>query len=291
MRQYMIVYDGRIEALEYPCVVSRRDLLIKPIYVYIGDIERNIVNGLLPVKIPLILGSMGVSRVLESREFENSYIGRLVTISPFGREGVLGLETDGILTNYASIDHSYIDEYVVEPKPIHAIRPLIKHAYEMTRHVMDPVLIEGCDLVGLATALISRELGVEPLLYCESGYRRAIALGFNVEKHISELGKRWGSIIITSMNTSSQYRVLKTQVYKRLIISRLAFMDVMPIMHTLRSFEVILVDRGEQPSHEILSRVENILSRHVKIIEINQLNESIGLFPPRGLGIILSLKI
>jgi len=57
---------------------------------------------------------------------------------------------------------------------------------------MEPVLIEGCNLVSLALGLSLRYKGIEPAFYCENTARSVIQFGFRVFKHPSELVDQWG---------------------------------------------------------------------------------------------------
>lgn len=290
MEQEAIIYHGQLEKLIYPCVVMDKDLLIKPLYVYIGDIERSLLTGRLPITKPIIIGSLGVARVVESKTSNPEFVGKMVTISPFGRNGVLGIDTNGLLANYVSIDTSYVDEFTSEPTPFDSLRPLIKHAVELARKAIEPVLIEGCGLIGLLTGLVLDELGLKPLYYCETSTRRITQLGFNVEKHLGNLVRNWGSIIITSTDPSPKYKVLLNTDYKRVIISKLSFTNWLPLSKETSELHIVLVDKGDPVEYNVAKTLIDRINRFVRIIDVEKIDDVVGLTPPRRLGYILSFK-
>lgn len=290
MRQVAILYNGKIDVAEYPGVVLKNPVLLKPIYVYIGEVEKNILTGKLPVNKSIILGCTGVARIIEVYSGSTEYTGRVFIISPFGAQGILGVEEDGLLSNYSSIHPSYLDEIVLEPKPIDAIKPLVKHAETLSQRVMEPVLIEGCNLVSLALGLSLRYKGIEPAFYCENTARSVIQFGFRVFKHPSELVDQWGSIVLTSHDHTAKYKLLSQLVYNNIVVSPLSFTNWIPLTKREGVYNVSIAYRDSVVDNTVVRRVLDTLSKSIRIVEVDDLKNAIGLFPPRGLGLILSLK-
>lgn len=286
----MLMYCGELRVLEYPGVVVRNGLLVKPMYIYVGEIERNLISGIIPLVRPVVLGSAGVVKVIEVFEKSTEYTGKTYTVSPLGDSGILGVDKDGLLASHISVDPSYIDEEVINPKPYDAIRPIINHAKGLVCKSSEPVLIEGCGLIGLITGLILRYMKVEPAFYCETGARSALSLGFHVSSHLSNLTKKWNTVILTSTEAHSKYRALTSLDYNRVVISRLSLTSWLPIRRAIIDVKVDVVGRHSyevSTEGDYAKRVLNDIGSMVKIYHLNKLEDSIGLLPPRGLGSIL----
>ena len=289
MRQQLLVYSGYLEVVEYPGVVVYNDILVKPLYVYISDLERGILRGDIPFSKPIVLGSTGVVRVVEVMSGSTEYTGKVYTVSPLGSRGVLGVEENGLLASFTSLHSSYLDEPLVNPVPQDSLRPLVKHSVELAQLAGEPVLVEGCGILGIATGLALRYLGVEPTFYCEEARRNALIYDFTTASHISELSSKWRTVVVTSVDAASKYRVLFNTEYSKLIISRLSFTTWIPLKKSQSSLEILVGHRGDRAEPSIVKRVVNEVGRHIKVHALSNLENSRGLFPPRGLGSILSL--
>ncbi|MEM4718275.1 MAG: hypothetical protein QXE81_05910 [Desulfurococcaceae archaeon] len=290
MEQEAIVYHGKLEKYTYPCVVMNEDLLVKPLYIYIGDIEKSLLTGRIPISKPVIIGSTGVGRILESKTSNSEFAGKIVTISPFGKNGVLGVDRNGLLANYVSIDVSHVEDFTPTPKPLDSLKPLLKHAVELAKKAIEPVLVEGCGLIALLAGLVLDDLGLKPLFYCESNTRRISQFGFNVEKHLANVVKKWGSIIITSTEPSPKYKVLINTEYKRVIISKLSFTNWLPLTGRPSEIHAFLVERGDSVEPTVIRSLADKLNRFIKVLDIERIDDALGLMPPQRLGYILSIK-
>ncbi|MEM0282584.1 MAG: hypothetical protein QXT75_05365 [Desulfurococcaceae archaeon] len=290
MKEKAIVYSGVLEVVEYPGVIFKENILVKPLHIYVSDIERNILSGTLPLTKPIILGSMGVARVIEVQGSSSEYSGQTFVITPFGNKGLLGITEDGILASFTSIHQSYLDEPLMEITPVDALRPLVKHGIELAKNAVEPVLIEGCGSIGIVAGLSLRLLGIEPVFYCEETSKLAMVYEFNIVHHISSISKKWSSIILTSYNMASKHRVLMNLDYNKVIISRLSLTSWIPIKDYSSTIQIVTVDKGEVYDQNIRRQVLNEVSRRVRIYEINDLQDALGLFPPKGIGFILSIK-
>lgn len=285
----MLVYYGDLKIIEYPGVVIRNGLLVKPIYVYVGELERGLIGGNIPITRPVVLGSTGVVKVVEVFDKSTEYTGKMCTVSPLGKDGILGIGEDGLLASYASIHSSHVDEETTNSTPFDAIRPIIKHGAELAYKSSEPVLIEGCGLIGLAAGLILRYGGVEPVFYCESSARNAFGLSFHVNTHISSITKKWNTVILTDTSMRSKHRLLTGVDYNRLVISKLTLTSWLPIRETLSSVKVEIVGKNERCDNmngDNFKKVLGDVTKNIKVYQLSKLEDSIGLLPPRGLGSI-----
>jgi len=282
-----------VDVVEYPAVVISDDILAKTLFVYIGDLEKAVLSGLVPLTRPLVPGSSGIVRVIEVLSGKTEYTGKYYTVTPLGERGLLGVSINGLLSNYVSLDDSYLEEELTSPQPQDALRPLLNHVVHLASRCEEPVLIEGCGLVGVVLGVLLKEIGFENQLYCESGRRNAVLLDLNVTTHISNLSKKWKTLVITSSNVSSKYRVLKELEYSNLVISALSLTEWIPIRKNY-SVRVSVVSRGdfrsgvrnlESKNKEVLHRVYRL----VRVVRASDLDSVKGLLPPRGLGTIIVL--
>lgn len=291
MKQKCVMYNGSVEVVEYPAVAVQDPVLVKPFYVYIGDVERSIVQGQLPVTKPVILGSLGVVKVVEVLEGPTEPTGKDFVVSPLGDKGILGVDINGLLATHTTLTHSYLDEELVQSSPYDSLRPVVKHAAELANASEEPVLVEGCGLVGVATGLSLRKMGVEPIFYCEDGGRRASSLGFNVYKHAGSIGTKWRTVVLTSTSISSKHTLLTGVEYQKVVISPLSFTTWMPIRSRQSSLtRVFVVWRTGNYSSEIVREVIKELSKYVKVINVQDIEKILGLIPPKGWGSILVLR-
>lgn len=293
MRRKSIVYSGSaVEVVEYPAVVISGDILAKTLYVYLGDLEKALYSGLIPLTKPVVLGSTGVVRVIEVLSDRTEYTGKYYTVTPLGEWGVLSVTTNGILSNYASLDDSYLEEKLTSPQPHDALRPLLNHVVSLASKCEEPVLVEGCGLVGVSLGTLLGEANLEVQLYCETDKRNAYTLGLDPISHTSNLSKKWRTVVVTSLNAASKYRVMRELEYSNLVISALSLTEWIPVRRNYTTrVSVVGVERGVEveelawKSKKVLYR----LSRAIKVVRAGDLDSAKGLIPPRGLGTVVAL--
>jgi hypothetical protein len=294
LKQKSLIYSsGFVDVIEYPAVIVSSEILAKTLYVYIGDLERSVLMGITPLIKPITLGSTGVVRVIEVLSGKTEYTGKYYTITPLGNRGLLSISVNGLLSNYVSLDDSYLEEEVISPMPQDAVKPLLNHALLVASKCEEPVLVEGCGFIGIALGLLLREMGVETQLYCESGKRNALIFDLNVASYISNLNKKWRTIVITSLDVASKYKVMRELEYSNLVISALSLTDWMPIKDSF-NVKVNVIGRGRISISELESvimskskKVLQILQKALKTIKVSDLEAVKGLLPPRGLGTII----
>jgi hypothetical protein len=293
VRRKSIVYSGSaVEVVEYPAVVISGDILAKTLYVYLGDLEKALYSGLIPLTKPVVLGSTGVVRVIEVLSDRTEYTGKYYTVTPLGEWGVLSVTTNGILSNYASLDDSYLEEKLTSPQPHDALRPLLNHVVSLASKCEEPVLVEGCGLVGVSLGTLLGEANLEVQLYCETDKRNAYTLGLDPISHTSNLSKKWRTVVVTSLNAASKYRVMRELEYSNLVISALSLTEWIPVRRNYTTrVSVVGVERGVEveelawKSKKVLYR----LSRAIKVVRAGDLDSAKGLIPPRGLGTVVAL--
>jgi hypothetical protein len=293
VRRKSIVYSGSaVEVVEYPAVVISGDILAKTLYVYLGDLEKALYSGLIPLTKPVVLGSTGVVRVIEVLSDRTEYTGKYYTVAPLGEWGVLSVTTNGILSNYASLDDSYLEEELTSPQPHDALRPLLNHVVSLASKCEEPVLVEGCGLVGVSLGTLLGEANLEVQLYCETDKRNAYTLGLDPISHTSNLSKKWRTVVVTSLNAASKYRVMRELEYGNLVISAFSLTEWIPVRrnYTTRVSvvgveRVVEVEELAWKSKKVLYR----LSRAIKVVRAGDLDSAKGLIPPRGLGTVVAL--
>ncbi|MEM0325491.1 MAG: hypothetical protein QW733_00445 [Desulfurococcaceae archaeon] len=291
MKQKALVYSGRVEVVEYPVVPVHENILVKPMYVYIGDLERGIVNGVVPLAKPTILGSVGIVKVIEVFDGPTEYTGKVYSVTPLGDKGILGVDIHGLLSSYASLTSSYLDEELIQYTPFDSLKPLVKHVSEVASLCEEPVLIEGCGLIGVATGLMLRKIGVEPVFYCEEGLRRALMFDFQVYKHTGSLSSRWRTLVLTSTNAFSKYTLLSTTEVHHVIVTPLSLTRWIPIPSGRKgSIKVTFLWKSSNYNAEHVKSVLRELEKVIKVIDVQDVEKTIGLIPPRGLGTVISLK-
>lgn len=295
MRQKSLVYSsGVVEAVEYPAVVVTGSVLGKTVYAYIGDIERGVISGYIPVNKPVVLGSSGIVRVIEVLSEKTEYTGKYYTVTPFGSRGILGLSINGLLSNYVSLDDSYLEEELTTPTPMDALRPFFKHVAQLASVCEEPVLVEGCGLTGVMLGGFLRELGLTSHHYCERGRRNASVLDLDVTSHISNLSRKWRTLVITSLNTASKFRVMREVEYSKLVISVLSLTDLIPLKANY-SVKVVVVGRENSTSlsEYVINKGKKTLQgllKAIRVIKASDLESIRGLLPPRGLGTVIEFS-
>ncbi len=129
-------------------------------------------------------------------------------------------------------------------------------------------------------------------LYCETDKRNAYTLGLDPISHTSNLSKKWRTVVVTSLNAASKYRVMRELEYSNLVISALSLTEWIPVRRNYTTrVSVVGVERGVEveelawKSKKVLYR----LSRAIKVVRAGDLDSAKGLIPPRGLGTVVAL--
>lgn len=306
MNKESVVYrQGNIGVEALPAVPLREgEVLAKPLYVYLGDIERGVLTGAIASKNSVVLGSAGVVKVIEVLGEDESLVGKNFLVKPFGARGILGAETDGLLSTYLGLHKSYLGKEVVDPRPSSALRPLASHAVRIASRVSSTPVVEGCGITSLLTALALRNADIEPWIYCEQPPREFYALGFQVAKHENGLSPEIKTAILTSWNKIAQYKLLQRVRPEVIVVSSLAIMRWLPLYERAERIS-IYVEKDFEVDEESELLVNNVLRKvrikpderrgerrevEVEHVEATKMEDVLGLLPPPRLGLVVSVK-
>lgn len=287
MKQKAVVFDGSLSLIERPAIVLNPGLaLVKPLEIYLGFIEKLLTSGSIPLKSPVVPGSMGVAKIIETYDGDSSLIGKVALISPFAAEKFLGLERDGLLSNYVALPLNYVHSVVEKPGPLEALTPMIHHAYEIAEKIRDTPVILGCELLSLLVGLYAREKGIEPEFMCEGDSREIFKLNFRVFKTISEVPTVARTLVLTTYNPILTLNLIEKTNPEHIVISPFSFTSILrvPIKD-----EVVIerVNRFHTTRPIDTSKIVQAIRNEIRIIEIDDVEKTIGLIPPRGLGLIV----
>ncbi|MEM4551391.1 MAG: hypothetical protein QXF92_01840 [Thermosphaera sp.] len=287
MKQRAIVFDGTLNLIERPAIVLNPGfILVKPLEVYLGFIEKLLTSGSIPLSTPIIPGSMGIAKVIEAYNGDSSIIGKLVVISPFNAEKFLGLERDGLLSNYAVVPSNYIHSVVERPGPYDVMTPLIHHALEIAEKIRETPLILGCELLSLFVGLYSREKGFEPDFICEGDSRDIHRFNFKVLKSISEVPSRMNTLVITTYNPILTSNIVDKTNPEHIVISPFSFTSLLKL--PLKDRVIIERVNKFQTMHPVdVGKAVQLIRNYVRTVEVDDVEKTRGLFPPRGLGVIV----
>ncbi len=287
MKQKVVVFDGALRIVENPAVaLNPGHMLVKPLIIHLGFPEKLITSGLMPFKIPVTPGSMGVVKVIETYNDDSSIIGKNIVISPFHNEEILGVDRNGLLGNFVSLPTGFVHSAIEKPQAIHALTPLVHHAYAIAEKIHDNPLILGCELLSILTGIFSRNKEFEPTFICAEDPREPHKLGFKVFKNLGEVPETVKSLIITSYNPILTGAVLEKIRPQHIIVSPLSFTSFLK----LPLKDKVLIERVTSFRVESFSEVEKGLrevKNEIRIVEVDDVEKTLGLIPPRGLGIVV----
>ncbi|MCY0868184.1 MAG: hypothetical protein OWQ48_03010 [Desulfurococcus sp.] len=291
MRQRSLVFDGGVRIVDTPFVkIEQGSILAKTVYVYIGQLEESILNNTLPLPGRVVLGSTGVVKAIESIGVEG-FVGSYLIVSPISRHNVLAYNADGLLTSYTAIKPEYILEEHLEANPFMAIKPLVAHGVELGSEAGGVVVVSGCGVTALSSALtVLREGLGEPILYCEGYSKPALQLGLNTVKHVSNLPERVDVLVLTEPGVSVNYKLLKLLHPRRIVVSPLSFTAWIPVDPGVEKIEVVYKDRVRVVKPQLTEVLVREIARNIRVVKIDDVEKAIGLLPPRGLGFIVSLE-
>ncbi len=271
-------------------VVHRGDVLVKVYYFYLGLIDNLLVNGNIITRLPRVLGSSGLVRVLEvSPSVEESIAGKLVTVKPLGKRGVLVWDADGVAANFTSIHSSYIHYYVEKIDPLYSVYPLILHGLRLAEASEEPVLITGCNIFSLSAALYLEINSINYSMFCG---KTSIArrLGLNAYKNVKDLGKNYNSLIITPTDPGRLVESLSQISFNNVLISRITNIAYLPVK-IINNKELRLKIIDEFSSNTAIARrISQKLKRFIDVIHVSDLGEINNLLPVRKLGLIIGFK-
>ncbi|MGC8953182.1 hypothetical protein [Desulfurococcus amylolyticus] len=291
LRQRSIVFDGTVKLHELPFIeVEHGDILAKTVFVYVGQIERNIMNHNITPPGRIILGASGVVKAIETSGSNTSVTGRYITISPLSRHGILAYNVNGLLADYVSVKPEHVFEESLNANPYTAVKPFIAHGIELGAEAEGVTLIVGCNITAFSTALFTGRSNGEPILYCRDSTRLAQYLGLNIVSHVSNIPSRINTLVLTEPGADIYYRLLKEITPQKIVVSPFSFTTWIPINHRLEKTVITYKNTIRNTNPGAAENILHELSSFVKIIEIGDIEKTIGLLPPKELGSIIVLK-
>lgn len=291
-KKYVVWRNGRVEVDTIPVVsVDKDEALVKPLHVLLADIEKNLFTGLFISKSPVVIGSMGVVKLIESSN-EEQRSGRSILVKPLGANGLLGVDTDGILSSYTGIHKTYLATEILEPTPHDALKPLLAHASLISSRVeADLALVEGCGFLALVTSLGLMFRGVDPIVYCREPPKEFYSAGVKVAKHASELPSDPAPIVVTTPDANRVYRAAERVRPGTIVASALAKLNWVPVLTTRLK---IVVEDGFAPDSEdvaeLARKLLRTIKRYVRFEKVASIEDVLGLLPFTDLGIVVSFE-
>lgn len=292
MRNKFVQVSGDISVVEEDfTLIEPNSLICKPIYVYLGYLEKKLFNQAYYTGRPVIPGSSGVVKIIEDPSGKRGDLsGKHVIVRPWGRQGLIGLEKNGLLTHFASIPPEYIWEFVNQPKPHHAIAPYVSHALNLAGFGEDPSIVLGCDIVGLAIAVLLKKMGrEEPVVVCENPPRHARRIGLEIYESINATSKYYTTVYVTDGGFPFIHDSLRELNYRYIVVSSYALINYLPLK---REFEARIISTfsDESFNHSLVRSVSTSLMKAIDYVEVSDVSEATLLLPPRDLGVVVYIK-
>ena len=293
MKTKVIVYSGKLEIMELPAQSVRQGhLLVKTLYVYLGEVEKILFKGIEPINNPVVPGGSGVVRVLEDPSSKHSELsGKPYIVSPIGKSGLLGLDVNGLLATYQGIHPSYLYKHVSNPSPIHSIYPYLAYSITVGRKAFGTTLVIGCNLFELATAYYLQEhRGSDVTIIC-SNIPRHLKLGkFRFYKHVSDLARQYDTIVVGFDSYPLVHEVLKSINTENLLISMFSRLYTLPLKPGFNA-RVEYVDSVEVDEEQrVVEELSKRFMRNIKVVDVDSIEKVTGLLPPKGLGVIVKFR-
>ena len=291
-KKYVAWRNGRVDVYAMPAVsVEKDEALVKPLHVMLSDIEKHLFMGLFTSKTPVIIGSTGVVKIIESSNGEQKS-GRSLLVKPFGANGLLGVDADGLLSSYTGLHKSYFVTEVLEPRPHDALKPLLTHASLISSRVeADLAVVEGCGFLALATALALILRGVDPVVFCRDPPKEFYYAGIKVAKHANELPGDPVPIVATTPDANMVYKAVEKVRPGRIVASIVAKLNWVPVL--TNRLEVIVENDFSPIGDNVVELTHKLLKstrRYVRFEKVASIEDVLGLLPFTDLGLVVSFE-
>lgn len=290
MKIKSLVFDGLRLALVQRTVlgVKKNHVLAKTLYFYIGPIDNMVLSGRIISRVPIVISTSGVVRILEAPTTEESVSGKIAIISPVGNDGLLGVNINGLASTYANIHISHIFEFVEAPKPIHAIYPYVALGLLMADKAGYSVLIAGCSLSSVVAAMAVRDKGGEPVIMCRNGPRILRRFGFKTAKNLGELNPSYDSMVIDTTASFGLVDLLLENIsFNKIVVPCLTLFNHIRLPR--KSIHLEYIDKIKY-SLDRIDRYASKIKRLIQIIRSKELEDVTGLLPVRNLGLIVEIN-
>jgi hypothetical protein len=188
-------------------------VLAKVLTAYLGPLERAVMLGVQPVSSGRILGGLGIVRVIESGvNVEDFALGGVYAVQPHSNYGLLGIDVDGIIAEYAIIPK---DSLIPIPRSMlrEPFLPLwLEFSYlkEIKEIVTGKeVLIIGCGFGGLVTArYLQNESNIKVGCVSKALFNDIASYGIEIMS-IDNIRRKFDVIILAPLSIYSTMKVLR----------------------------------------------------------------------------------
>lgn len=290
MKIKTLVFNGlRLTLVQKNVLEVKKDhVLAKTLYFYIGPVDNMILSGRIISRTPIVIGTSGVVRILETPTTEENISGKIAIISPVGSGGLLGVNINGLASTYTDIHVSHIFEIIEAPKPIHAIYPYVALGLLMADKAGYNVLIAGCSLSSVVAALAVKDRGGEPVIICNDSQRVPKRFGLKTAKNLGELNPSYDSMIIDITASFGLVDILLENIsFNRIIVPCLTLFNHIRLPR--KSIHIEYIDKIKT-SLDRIDKYAYKIKKLIHIIRSKELEDIIGLLPVRNLGLIVEIN-
>jgi len=284
---------GGIYIDKIPVRILSKHYLVKPLHVYVGGLENSISIGYTLVKKPVVLGSVGVVRVIEAGYGASSELsGSVAIVSPITRHGILGLDIDGLISKYTVVPMESIVKTISSLDPLYSISYHLAVASKVAEEVKGAnLLIIGGGLESIALAILSREHVSRLAVYTHSKNSARILRRHGVEAYgkIQDIKCCFDTVFYGSMTPIYLYHILEHLGSNDLVIHLNPFIRYVHIsIRSPRRVEFVK-PVPEERHYKCIEGLRKIIERYVRRIHVRSLSEVLGLLPVNSTGVIVSL--
>lgn len=284
--------NGGIKVIEEEfTVVEPSSLLVKPLFIYIGVVEKKLFHHLNLINKPVIPGSSGVVKIIEDPSGTRGELsGKTAIVSPFGRRGLLGYDINGLLTHFSSIPYEYLLTFVNDASPIQALIPYLAYSTSIAKLMEPPVAVIGCDIIAASTALyVKLVLNDEPVLLCSDPPKGIWKLGLKPVDNVNYVNKFYSSILVDNEEFWFTYDALRELKYRSLFVSPFSNLRFIPLRKGFEA-KISFIDEISGFDEKSIKTVVKFIRRAVGFIKVKDVSDLTYLIPPKGLGVIVGYE-
>ncbi len=277
--------------------LTSKSYLVKNLQIFVNGFENALLNGLIPLKkIPVILGSNSISRVLETGSLiKEKHSGTIVVVKPITSNGILGYDIDGVLSRYSTIPYDAIFMEVDKPETYYTI--LYNVSIGTTIGYMAQgrnLLVVGGGVSGISAALASKDNTLKTTVFTEdiNSYKILKKNNVNVFTRVNEVKGTYDIIYYASL-TPKYLKIFGNSIDKdsTIIVNPYYIYSISIDLHTTRLNKVIILKAT--PSKDLVNesvKLSKYIVKYVKKVVVDSLKNIVGILPVKSLGIIIILK-
>jgi len=288
VRNKIILFDGGLEQVDLPAVTLNKGMiLVKNSLIYLGFQDEALLEGGEPVLLPKTLGSVCGGRVIEAVDHP-SLTGKFIITNPLVENSRSVLDVDGCLSQYFQVEARRVYRTSQSIEPVDLLEPYAAHATELAGFSRGGVVIVGCNIVGLMTALSLREKSVEPYMVCERRLIHARSLGLRVYKNPGDIPSDLDTLIIAE-GRPFIWDIMERTSVSNIVVSGLSGLRSLRVLPP-RQLNVTYIASITQSGGDVARKLAGRLLDFVKIAEVGSIEESLGYLPPRSQGVIIRIS-